>query len=332
MTYHLPTLAGHHSVQPHLVSCCLLLEQPNMRMDGEIHTFEKATKLLQLTTSGLAPLTVVIHPYEHLMAFKDTHKEITVENIERTLTSISVARDLERLEMQYFRVMGEEQYIPIPVVLSRVTELRVGCKTVVDAVTVPALEGLCMEPGFVGWTNFADTDLEPDTLFSVLSLLLRSQCQSTLWELEFRNVPFTVHIADVLRLCPALETIQFTFRYWQKFLDAAFGTLLRELRQIDDDGSLACAPVLMLVMLRIEHSRIPTVLSFFNEDMVKTMETRVPANPEGEHTFRLSIDVENPMALLPNCTCAHRECLIHCGKLGSCCTINIGLADDTETE
>ncbi|SJL18285.1 uncharacterized protein ARMOST_21870 [Armillaria ostoyae] len=214
MTYHLPALVGHRNVHPHLASCRLLMEEPNMGVDSEIQTFEKATNLLHLTTSGLAPSTMVVHPYEYLMAFKDTHGVITVENIERILISISMATNIETLEMQYFCMMGEEQYIPNPVMLSRVTVLRVGCKTVVDAVTVPTLERLFVEPRFVGWTDFADTDLEPDTLFSVLSLLLRSQCQShTLQEIGFRNVRLTAHIVDVLWLCPALDKIQFTFRY-----------------------------------------------------------------------------------------------------------------------
>ncbi|PBK58801.1 hypothetical protein ARMSODRAFT_983555 [Armillaria solidipes] len=239
MTYHLPVLAGHCNVHPHLASCRLLMEEPNMGMDSEIRTFEKATNLLHLTTSGLAPSTMVVHPYEHLTAFKDTRGVITVKNIERILISISMAMDMEMLEMQHFRMM------------------------VVDAVTVPTLERLFVEPGFVSWTDFTDTDLEPDTLFLVLSLLLRSQCQSTLREIGFRNVRLTAHIIDVLQLCPALDKIQFTFQYWQKFLDADFGALLRELRWTNADRSLACAPTLMLVMLRIGYSRIPTILSFF---------------------------------------------------------------------
>ncbi|SJL18930.1 uncharacterized protein ARMOST_22532 [Armillaria ostoyae] len=140
MTYHLPVLADHRNVHPHLASCCLLMEEPNMGMDSEIRTFKKATNLLHLTTSGLAPSTMVVHLYEHLTAFKDTRGVITVENIKRILISISIAMDMEMLEMQYFRMMGEEQYIPNPVMLSRVTVLRVGCKTVVDVVTVPTLK------------------------------------------------------------------------------------------------------------------------------------------------------------------------------------------------
>ncbi|SJL13677.1 uncharacterized protein ARMOST_17125 [Armillaria ostoyae] len=164
------------------------MEQPDIGMVSEIQTFETATNLLCLMTSGLAPSTMVDHPYELLMDFKDTREIVTVENIERILTSISLAKDLKRLETQYFHVMGDGQDIPNPVMLSRVTELRVGCKTVVDALTVPVLKGLFVEPSFVGWTDFADTDLEPDTLFSVLNLLQQSQCQSTLQEVEFRNV------------------------------------------------------------------------------------------------------------------------------------------------
>ncbi|KAK0431132.1 hypothetical protein EV421DRAFT_1743382 [Armillaria borealis] len=270
------------------------MDTPDIGMVSEIWTFQMATDLLRLMTSGLAPSTMVDHPYELLTDFKDTHEIVTVENIERILTSISLAKDLKRLEMQYFCIMGDGQDIPNPVVLFRVMELRVGCKIVVDALTMPVLEGLFIEPGFVGWTDFANTDLEPDMLFS---------------------------------LCLALDTILFTFRYWQKFADTAFGGLLRELRWTNDDSTLACAPLLTLVMLHIEYSCIPTVLSFFNEDMVKTMETWVPTNPDGEHTFSLSINVEDSIATLPNCTRTLRDRLSRSGKLGSSCTLEVGLVN-----
>ncbi len=191
MTYHLPVLASHHNVHPHLASCHLLMEELNIWKGSKIRTFKNATSLLHLMTSRLAPSTMIVHPYAHLMAFKHTREVITVKNIKRILTSISLVTDLEMLEMQYFHMMGEEQYILNPVVLSRVMVLRVGCKMVVDVVTIPTLEGLFMEPGFIGWTDFADTDLEPDMLSLVLSLLLWSQCQSTLQEIEFHNVQLT---------------------------------------------------------------------------------------------------------------------------------------------
>ncbi len=228
------------------------MEQPDAEMNSEIGTFHSAASLVDFTTSGLAASTMVDHPFTLLMHFKDTCKEITIENIQMILTLLSSANALRRLEMQYFHVTGDEQDIPNPVMLNRVTDLRLRCKMVVDAVTMPVLEGLFVEPGFIGWTDFADADLEPDTLFSVLNLLQWSQCQNTLQEIELGKVPLTAHILDVLQLCLALDMIQLTFQYWQRLMDAAFEALLRELKWTKDNGYLACAPILTLVMLHIE--------------------------------------------------------------------------------
>ncbi len=57
-------------------------------------------------------------------------------------------------------------------------------------------------------------------------------------------------------------------------------------------------------MLSIEYSSVPTVLSFFNEDLVRTIEVCIPADPHGEQQFSVTINVENSMASLPHFSCA----------------------------
>ncbi len=58
----------------------------------------------------------------------------------------------------------------------------------------------------------------------------------------------------------------------------------------------------------------------------------MPTNLETDHMSNLSIDVENSIAMLPNCTHVHRALLISCGKMGSCCMLNLGLADGAESD
>lgn len=198
MSFHLPTLAHQRSAYPGLASCHLSMELLDRGLVDDIWAFELATSLIHWTSSGLGPSTSVLHPSTHLMLFMDIHEEITIENVERNLTSLSEANSLKKVEMQYFHIVGDRQYQPNTVLLPRVTHFRVGCKSIIDFVTLPTLKAQFMEPVFLSWTDFANMDLEPDTLASVYDFLQCSQCQVTLCLLEFRNVCLTFDIVDVL--------------------------------------------------------------------------------------------------------------------------------------
>ncbi len=198
MSFHLPTLAHQQSAYPRLASCYLSMELPDRGLVNDIWAFELATSLIHWSSSGLGPSTSVLHPSTHLTLFMDIREEITIENVERILASLSEANSFKKVEMQYFCIVGDGQYQPNTVSLPWVTHFRVGCKSIIDLVTLPTLKALFVEPVFLSWTDFANMDLEPDTLASVYNFLQHSQCQVTLHLLEFHNVCLTFDIVDVL--------------------------------------------------------------------------------------------------------------------------------------
>ncbi len=192
----------------------------------------------------------------------------------------------------------------------------------IDSVTLPALHALLMESGFIGSFEHNYPELDPLTLSSIKNMLVQSQCQNTLRTVEFCRITLTNDILAIIQLSPALDAILLEVSGWETEANLVFQHLLAELECTNSDSTLSCVPSLSLLTLHVKYTPRQLMLSFYQDDLVDVMESRLSSLPDMR--FSLSILIENNDALFVSLKPNSRARLVQSRKNGSVCTFTIG--------
>ncbi|PBK62699.1 hypothetical protein ARMSODRAFT_1024676 [Armillaria solidipes] len=265
-----------------------MLQEPAAQYRNNMYAFEFAKSIQIFRTVGLGPATSVFLPASRLTQFADRQFRIECTTLEYIVAFLPLASNLVQVELYYVQIVGISSFCSNPrcTILPRVFFFQTGCITVIDSVTLPALHALLVESGFISSSEHDYSELDPLTLSSIKNMLVRSQCQNTLHTIEFHRITLTDDILAIIQLSPALDTMLLEISGWETEANLVFQRLLAELGCTNSDGTLSCIPSLSLLTLHVKYIPHHLILSFYQDDLVDTMESRVSSLPRMQ--FNLS--------------------------------------------
>lgn len=321
----LQMLDAQHFYCPVVLSSSVTMLQTDTNRLDTLPMFAYAENARSLSFTGLDSKTQIYLPSLNLVRFTDIRTQIRSTVHDALLISLQVATHLSKVEMLYTHIMDMSPGLPPLVSWSSVTYFRATHRRTLGAVVLPSLQALVVEPGRISWSNLHSADLHTDTMPTICGLIDRSWCDVSLERVELVNVPLTNHLVTMARLTHNLKSLQLVHVFWKKEYDDVFADFLRLLRE-----SHTSVPVGRLCHLRelvelkvVIEDRERRPLTFVGEELVNTMEARVPIHMETGPIFAFDIRVLTPKPPAPTINRDLRRRLAICRAGGSSLSIQI---------
>ncbi|KAK0217481.1 hypothetical protein EDD85DRAFT_961892 [Armillaria nabsnona] len=292
--------AQHFDCSVVLSSSVSTLQTNTNRLDT-LPMFAYAENARSLLFTGLNSKTQLYLPSLNLVWFTDIRTQIRSTVHDALLISLQVATRLSKVEMLYTHIMDMSPWLLPLDSWSSVTYFQATHRRTLGAVVLPSLQALVVEPGRISWSNLHGADLHTDTMPTICGLIDHSQCDVSLERVELFNVPLTNHIVAMARVAHNLKSLQLAHVFWKKEYDDVFACFLRLLQESQTSvsvGQLCHLRELVKLKVVIE-DRERRSLTFVGEELVNTMEARIPVRIETGPIFAFDIRVLTPKPPAP---------------------------------
>lgn len=297
----LQMLDAQHFYCPVILSSSVTMLQTDTNRLDMLPMFAYTKNAHSLSFTGLNSKTQIYLPSLNLVRFTDIQTQIRLTVHDALLVSLQVTTCLSKVEMLYTHIMNMSPGLPPLVSWSLVTYFWATHHHTLGAVVLPSLQALVVELGCISWSNLHSADLHTNTMPTICSLIDHSRCDVSLERVELVNVPLTNHLVTMTRLTHNLKLLQLIHIFWKKEYDDIFTDFLRLLQESHTSvpvGQLCHLHKLVELKVVIEDwERRP--LTFVREELVNTMEARIPIHIETGPIFAFDIRVLTPKPPAP---------------------------------
>ncbi|PBK89372.1 hypothetical protein ARMGADRAFT_1083897 [Armillaria gallica] len=316
--------AQHFDSSIILSSLVSTLQTDTNRLDT-LPMFAYAKNARSLLFTGLNSKTQLYLPSLNLVRFTDIRTQIRSLVHDALLISLQVTTRLSKVEMLYTHIMDVSPSLPPLVSWSSVTYFWATHRRTLGAVVLPSLQALVVEPGHISWSNLHGADLHIDTMPTICDLIDRSRCDVSLERVELFNVPLTNHIVAMAQVTPNLKSLQLTHVFWKKEYNDVFAGFLRLLWESQTSVSVGqlCHLHKLVELKVVIEDRERRSLTFVGEELVNTMEVRIPVRIETGPIFAFDIRVLTPKPPAPTVYRDLRRRLAVCRTRGSSLSMQI---------
>lgn len=278
---HLPLLTLLRDRCPRLISFKVNVTEPDSLHVLHMNACEFSNGLRHAVFTGLGAGTILRMPFDTLYDLTDVRENVEPPVYHALVESLHSASELSSLNIQYDS--DQEMSMTVDantttVFLLALTSFTTCNSFLMMVLALPVVEGVFIKRGRLRDTEEDGPLNHLGILPELLMLLQNSQCQHTLRDMELHDVILTTKLTNVLQQAPNLDTLMIEMTEWTStdndVLMALIGGL--RIRSEEKGAEYTLLPSLSLLSISIEGATIPTSLSFIGEDLVETLESRIP--------------------------------------------------------
>lgn len=137
----------------------------------DIVAFSTAASLGRLAFTGLGTNANLKFPARNITHFLDIRLHVRSDIHDEVIRLLASVSSLKSLELLYADIFIHSNQIPHPTMLSSVSYFHVMNLRTLNAVSMPNLETLAVEPARVGSSNIHETELHVNTLSAVCDMV-----------------------------------------------------------------------------------------------------------------------------------------------------------------
>ncbi|PBK59626.1 hypothetical protein ARMSODRAFT_982904 [Armillaria solidipes] len=273
----------------------------------DIVAFSAAGSLGRLAFTGLGTNANLKFPARNITHFLDIRLHVRSDIHDDVVWLLASASSLKSLELLYSDIFIHSNQIPHPTMFSSVSYFRTTNLRTLNAVSMPNLETLAVEPARVGSSNIHETELHINTLSAVCDMVRHSGCYVSLCTIKMYNVPL-YSISNLVRLVPWIKVMCFGFTRWSGEYNGAWDSLL---------ANLTASTVDIRGIRRLRWMQDLSSLSLTIETHAphRSMEARVPANLGSP--FEFLIEFKYGAERMPEMSKEFQDRLDFCQQLDS---------------